>query len=40
MGGVISITGMGIICAIGNNSRAVLDSLRKKESGVGPIRYL
>lgn len=40
MGSSISITGMGIICAIGNNSKAVLDSLRKKESGVGPIRYL
>ena len=31
---------MGIICAIGNNTKSVLDSLRKKESGIGPMRYL
>jgi len=40
MGSAISITGMGIICAIGNNTKSVLDSLRKKESGIGPMRYL
>ena len=40
MGGAISITGMGIICAIGNNRQAVLDSLKRKESGIGQMRYL
>ena len=40
MSRAISITGMGIICAIGNNTKSVLDSLRKKESGIGPMRYL
>ena len=40
MSSAISITGMGIICAIGNNTKSVLDSLRKKESGIGPMRYL
>ena len=40
MGGVISITGMGILCAIGNDQRAVLDSLRRKESGIGKMKYL
>jgi 3-oxoacyl-(acyl-carrier-protein) synthase len=40
MGGAISITGMGIICAIGNDKQAVLESLKKKESGIGRMRYL
>lgn len=40
MGSAISITGMGIICAIGNNAKSVLDSLRNKKSGIGPMRYL
>ena len=40
MGSVISITGMGIICAIGHDREAVLESLRKKESGIGRMRYL
>ena len=40
MKGTVSITGMGIICAIGNNQQAVLDSLLKKESGVGKMKYL
>lgn len=40
MSGAISITGMGIICAIGNNQWEVLDSLRRKESGIGPMKYL
>ena len=40
MGGVISITGMGILCAIGNDQQAVLDSLRRKESGIGKMKYL
>jgi len=40
MNSAISITGMGIVCAIGNDSQQVLHSLRHKESGIGPIRYL
>ena len=36
----IGITGYGIICAIGNNAGEVLDSLRAKRSGIGPIKYL
>lgn len=40
MGGAIAITGMGILCAIGNDRKAVLDALLKKESGIGPMRYL
>ena len=40
MGGAISITGMGIICAIGNDQQAVLSSLQRKESGIGRMRYL
>ena len=40
MAGAISITGMGIICAIGNDQQAVLDSLLKKESGIGAMKYL
>ena len=31
---------MGIICAIGDNTKSVLDSLLNKESGIGPVRYL
>ena len=40
MTGDISITGMGVICAIGNDTGSVLESLRKKESGIGPMEYL
>ena len=40
MSGAISVTGMGILCAIGNNRQAVLDSLKKKESGIGQMKYL
>lgn len=36
----ISITGTGIICAIGNDSTQVLDALRKKESGIAQMEYL
>lgn len=36
----ISITGAGIICAIGNDRASVLGSLRKKESGVRGVKYL
>lgn len=37
---MISITGYGIICAIGNNASQVLESLRKGESGIGKMKYL
>lgn len=40
MNNTISVTGLGIICSIGNDADSVLDSLRKKESGVGPMKYL
>jgi len=40
MKGTVSICGMGIICAIGNDSRTVLDSLEKGKSGIGPLHYL
>lgn len=36
----ISVTGLGIICSIGNDAGAVLDSLKKGESGIGPMKYL
>lgn len=37
---MISITGLGIICSIGNNADEVLDSLRRGESGVRSMKYL
>ena len=40
MGDFISITGQGIVCAIGNNASEVLDSLRRRESGIRRMRYL
>ena len=40
MSNTISVTGLGIICSIGNDADSVLDSLRKGESGVGPMKYL
>ena len=40
MNGTVSITGMGILCAIGNNRQEVLDALLRKESGIGPMQYL
>lgn len=40
MEGAVSITGLGIICAIGNDAGSVLDSLRRKESGVRRMKYL
>lgn len=36
----IKVTGLGIICAIGNDAPSVLQSLQNGESGVGPMRYL
>ncbi len=40
MGSTISITGMGIICAIGNDAKAVYESLRNGQSGVRSMKYL
>lgn len=40
MDGLVSVTGIGIICAIGNDTHSVLDSLHNKYSGIGPVRYL
>ena len=40
MNNIISVTGLGIICSIGNDADSVLDSLRKKQSGVGSMKYL
>lgn len=40
MDGVISITGMGILCAIGNNAQEVLESLKAGRSGIGRMKYL
>ena len=36
----IAITGLGIICAIGNDCQQVLDSLVNKKTGVGMMKYL
>lgn len=36
----ISVTGMGIICSIGMDANAVLDALKKGESGIGQMQYL
>lgn len=36
----IEVSGFGIICAIGNDASAVLDSLRKGRTGIGSMRYL
>ncbi|MCQ2184065.1 MAG: beta-ketoacyl-[acyl-carrier-protein] synthase family protein [Bacteroidales bacterium] len=36
----ISVTGMGIICAIGNDCAQVLDSLKQGRSGIRKMKYL
>ena len=36
----IQVTGYGIICAIGNDAKAVLKSLKEGRTGIGPMRYL
>ncbi|MBP5478892.1 MAG: beta-ketoacyl-[acyl-carrier-protein] synthase family protein, partial [Bacteroidaceae bacterium] len=36
----IAITGLGIVCAIGNDITSVLTSLRQKKSGIGTMHYL
>ena len=40
MSNTISVTGLGIICSIGNDADSVLESLKKGESGIGPMKYL
>ena len=40
MADAIGITGCGILCAIGGDAAQVLDSLRRKESGIRPLKYL
>ncbi|MCQ2066996.1 MAG: beta-ketoacyl synthase chain length factor [Bacteroidaceae bacterium] len=40
MGDRISITGYGIVCAIGTDAEEVLNSLQSGESGIGRMRYL
>lgn len=40
MGCNISVTGLGIICAIGNNVEEVLDSLQHKRTGISAMQYL
>ena len=39
-GGTIAVTGMGIVCAIGNDTQEVLDALKNKTSGIGRMKYL
>lgn len=36
----IAVTGIGIICAIGNDAKAVVKSLKEKQTGIGTMRYL
>ena len=36
----IAVTGLGIICAIGNDAATVLSSLQAKRTGIAPMRYL
>ena len=36
----IAVTGLGIICAIGNDAASVLSSLKRRQTGIGPMRYL
>lgn len=40
MGSTIAITGLGIICAIGNDTHSVVDMLRSGTTGIGAMRYL
>ena len=40
MSNTISVTGLGIICSIGNNADSVLDSLKQGKSGIGSMKYL
>ena len=40
MNETISVTGLGIICSIGNDAATVLDSRTKGESGIRSMKYL
>lgn len=40
MNRTISVTGLGIICAIGNDAAQVLDSLQNGRTGIGSMKYL
>lgn len=40
MSGTVCITGMGVVCAIGTDLSAVLESLLSCRSGIGSVRYL
>lgn len=40
MNGLVSVTGIGLICAIGNDTHSVLESLQNKYSGIVPVKYL
>lgn len=40
MGEAVSITGIGIVCAIGNDAASVLKSLREGRSGIGRATHL
>ena len=36
----IAVTGLGIVCAIGDDVQSVLRSLREGRTGIGPMRHL
>ena len=36
----VAVTGLGIVCAIGNDAAGVLSSLQAERTGIGPMRYL
>ncbi|MBP5394102.1 MAG: beta-ketoacyl-[acyl-carrier-protein] synthase family protein [Bacteroidaceae bacterium] len=36
----VEVTGFGIICAIGNDAKAVLSSLKAGKTGISPMHYL
>ena len=36
----VTVSGFGIICAIGNDAASVLRSLQEGRTGIGPMRYL
>lgn len=36
----VAVTGLGVLCAIGNDSQSVLSALRRGDTGVGRMRYL
>ena len=40
MNNIISITGCGIICSIGNDTSSILNSLRENKTGIRKMKYL